>query len=404
MSLSGALELEVSVGPDPAAVEAALGLDESARLGERDGMRGEGRIQNGEVEQMNARIVTIVLASSVYATSVGAQDQCLELIRLSRMKTETLMSQSQFRSTLNAHCEERANARSEGASVGVYGTGDASYARAEASYGKFCSKDTDDRGSESDYQEYVEGVQPGAYAAYAACTAARAEDGVQFEMSEAPARDRLVLAVYNKTSTESTARMSWRGSAPVTCQWDGEEAGTLERIVGPLERVILECIRDSFDSPPLMEPDSVNVIRADGGRAPMLNIPWPKYDEYEDPVPSLFDIRRDLTEELEYLTQRLIALEQEPDTIFGEWQQVDYNRVYAAETDGILVVESGGTGAASFSVRTGESDNVAEMQPRIRGRAFQSSSTPVRKGHYYHVRRRGGRPGTIFAYWIPIGR
>ena len=138
----------------------------------------------------------------------------IELVRLSRMKTQTIMSQSQFASTVNAYCEERSNSSSAAVSAGVAGySGSAS--RAEASYGKFCSRDTDDRGSESDYNEYMEGVQPGAYAAFAACEAARNNDGVQFEMSYAPARDRLVLGIYNRSTTGAMADIFVGGHARV---------------------------------------------------------------------------------------------------------------------------------------------------------------------------------------------
>ena len=110
---------------------------------------------------MHARVVTVFLAS-LHATSVGAQsvgqDHCLELIRLSRMKTQTVLNQSQFRNTVNAYCEEHASSRTQAGSASVFGFGSASAAQAEASYGRFCSKDVDDRGSESDYHEYMEGV------------------------------------------------------------------------------------------------------------------------------------------------------------------------------------------------------------------------------------------------------
>ena len=176
---------------------------------------------------MGTRIPTVFLIALFHTTSVGAQqDQCLELVRLSRMKTQRIMSQSQFASTVNAYCEERSNSSSAAVSAGGAGYS-ASASRAEASYGKFCSRDTDDRGSESDYNEYMEGVQPGAYAAYAACTAARNNDGVQLEMSNAPTRDRLVLGIYNRTDTGDTADMQWDGSDPVTCQWAGDAGGRL---------------------------------------------------------------------------------------------------------------------------------------------------------------------------------
>ena len=260
---------------------------------------------------MGTRIPTVFLIALFHTTSVGAQqDQCLELVRLSRMKTQTIMSQSQFASTVNAYCEERSNSSSAAVSAGGAGYS-ASASRAEASYGKFCSRDTDDRGSESDYNEYMEGVQPGAYAAYAACTAARNNDRVQFEMSGAPTRDRLVLGIYNRTNTGDTADMQWDGSDPVTCQWAGDAGGTPRRTLQPDERAFLECRRNSFDSEPLREPDAVDVFRADGGDAAVLNIPWPKYGPDNSPVQTLEEMKRNLELDMELLRAELERFQEE---------------------------------------------------------------------------------------------
>ena len=261
---------------------------------------------------MGTRIPTVFLIALFHTTSVGAQqDQCLELVRLSRMKTQTIMSQSQFASTVNAYCEERSNSSSAAVSVGGAGYS-ASASRAEASYGKFCGRDTDDRGSESDYNEYMEGVQPGAYAAYAACEAARNNDGVQFEMSGAPTRDRLVLGIYNRTDTGNTADMQWDGSDPVTCQWAGDARGTPRRTLQPNERAFLECRRSSFDSEPLREPDAVDVFRADGGGAAVLNIPWSKYGPDNSPVQTLEEIRQQIDTEVAYLRAAVDELQSGP--------------------------------------------------------------------------------------------
>ena len=317
------------------------------------------------------------------------------------------MSQSQFASTVNAYCEERSNSSSAAVSAGVAGySGSAS--RAEASYGKFCSRDTDDRGSESDYNEYMEGVQPGAYAAFAACEAARDNDGVQFEMSDAPARDRLVLGIYNRSTTGAMADMQWDGSDPVTCQWAGDAGGTPRRTLQPNERVFLECRRSSFDSEPLREPDAVDVFRADGGNAAVLNIPWPKYGPDNSPVQTLEEIRQQLdTEvarlrnEVNALETRMLELAQEP--IFGDWKPVVVSEIHRAESDGFLTAFSGGNGnIAAILLETGESAD--RLGVRNRGGRYEGAAIPVKKGHYYRVRMGSGSGGTVNAFWLQVGR
>ena len=194
----------------------------------------------------------------------------------------------------------------------VSGFGSASAATTTASYAKFCSKNTEDRGNESDYQEYVEGVQPGAYAAYAACTTARENDAVQYEMGQAPTRDRLVLGVWNRTEIQATADLEWSGSDPVDCEWTSREvtpAGIAR--LQPNERATLECRRRGFDVAPIREPDSVNVIRVDGGSAPMLVIPWSKYGPDDNPVMTLEEIRRQLDTEAARLGNEVATLRDE---------------------------------------------------------------------------------------------
>lgn len=380
---------------------------------------------------MGTRIPTVFLIALFHTTSVGAQqDQCLELVRLSRMKTQTIMSQSQFTSTVDAYCEERSNSSAEAVSAGVSGYS-ASASRAEASYGKFCSKDTDDRGSESDYNEYMEGLQPGAYAAYAACTAARNSDGVQFEMSAAPTRDRLVLGIYNRTNTRGTADMQWDGSDPVTCQWAGDAGGTPRRTLEPDERAFLECRRSSFDSEPLREPDAVDVFRADGGDAAVLNIPWPKYGPDNSPVLTLEEVRQQidtevarLRNEVNALEARTRELEQEP-VDFGPPKVMDFDRVHQAPSAGIVSATITTTGAGTIGAVCGwvaDRESSLSQEARARNGLLLSKATvhysdgytrlgdagmsmPVGKGQFWIVGRCGGVPTdtTIVTYFSPLG-
>ena len=327
------------------------------------------------------------------------------------MKTQTIMSQSQFKSTVNAHCEERSNSSAEAGSAGVSGYFSASASRAEASYGKFCSKDTDDRGSESDYHEYMEGVQPGAYAAYAACTAARNSDGVQFEMSEAPTRDRLVLGIYNRTNTRGTADMQWAGSDPVTCQWAGDAGGTPRRTLQPDERAFLECRRSSFDSEPLREPDAVDVFRADGGDAAVLNIPWPKYGPDNSPVLTLEEMKRNLERDMELLRAELAELAERV-VNFGPAEEKALGQAHQARSGGLVTALVGATGdpmrQAICAWVAPDEDSLASPQAREDARMVASDvaqvsggganipygaiSMPVRSGEYWTVTQCAGGP------------
>ena len=245
--------------------------------------------------------LTILLAGA--STVHGQVDNCTELLRLSRTTSRTVEGRSQFRRTVDNFCNEVRTARSGTRSLNLdlgalgLGAGGASEASTNSTFTKYCGDESDERRDESNYQQYLEGIAPGAYAAYAACTTAASND-VQFQMLTSPTREVLELVVYHSTNTPGVrADMSWSASDPVTCQWesfrgDGEVESPQRRILEENERTRLRCRRDTFSADPIREPDFVNVIR-DGGNA-TINIPWSKYGADNNSVQTLDEIRRDL--------------------------------------------------------------------------------------------------------------
>ena len=146
----------------------------------------------------------------------------------------------------------------------------------------------------------------------------------------------------------------------------------------------------------------MNVIRESGDAT--INIPWPKYGRDNNPVPTLDAMRADLMEAVDAMSRRVTDLEERPDTNFGEWEAVEVDRVHRAESDGMLSVSSGGTGAGRFRILVGESDDPREMEWRASVRAFFEAVMPVQKDRYYYIERRSGRRGTVSAYWLAVGR
>ena len=123
-------------------------------------------------------------------------------------------------------CNEVRTARSTNRSLNLDlralgpGAGGASEASTNSTFTKYCGEQSDERRDESNYQQYLEGIAPGAYAAYAACTTAASND-VQFQMLTSPTREVLELVVFHSTNTPGVrADMSWSASDPVTCQWE----------------------------------------------------------------------------------------------------------------------------------------------------------------------------------------
>lgn len=329
------------------------------------------------------------------------------------------MDRSQFTRTVDNFCDETRSARSSNRSLNLdlrvlgIGAGGGSASSTNSAYTKYCSDESDERRDESNYQQYLEGLAPGTHAAYAACTTA-ASNEVQFEMLTSPTRDLLELVVFHETNRPSAvADMSWSASDPVTCQWesfraDGEVEAPQQRVLEANERTRLRCRRDSFNAEPVQEPDFVNVIR-NGGNA-TVNIPWSKYNGQGEPYETLEEIQQQLDAEVASLRnavselgERAQALEEEPDTIFGNWEPVVVNRIHRAESDGFLTAFSGGTGNIA-SIILGTSASEDEPASRNRGGRYEGAATPVKKGQYYQVRVSNGSSGTVTAYWLPAGR
>ncbi len=253
-------------------------------------------------------MTTALVIVLVCGASVQAQvDNCTELLRLTRTTARTVMDRSQFTRTVDNFCNEARTARSDSRSLNVdlrilgIGAGGGSEATTNSAFAKYCSEQSNENRDVLNYQQYLDGIDPGAYAAYDACAAA-ASTGVVFQLLT-PTRDALHLVVSFPTNDPNAqADMSWATIGPVNCQWesfdgDGVVEAAQRRILRADERTRLKCARDSFNSEPIREPDYVNVIR-DGGTA-TINIPWSKYNRQGEPVATLAEIRSTLEETLE---------------------------------------------------------------------------------------------------------
>ena len=275
---------------------------------------------------MRTTITTMLAVASVCATSVHGQvDNCVELLRLSRTTSRTVVDRSQFTRTVNNVCDEIRRARSENRSLnlnvefmGLGLGGGGSNATTDSLYTKYCSDQSAEQSNEFNYQQYLDGLEPGAYAAYQACKTA-ASNGVQFQMLTSPTRGVLELVVFNRTIIHGTqAVMSWSASDPVTCQWesfsgDGEVEASRRRALRENERTRLKCRRDSYNTDPVREPDFINVIR-DGGNA-VINVPWLKYSEQGVPYQTLEEIRRQTDIEIAGLRNEVQSITSEYDEL-----------------------------------------------------------------------------------------
>ena len=375
---------------------------------------------------MRKAITTLVGLASVCATTVNGQvDNCVELLRLSRTTSRTVEDQEQFRSTVNNFCNEVRSARSEKRSLNVdlrvmgLGEGGGAEASTNSLYTRYCSGETDVNYDRRIYRQYLEGIAPGAYAAYDACTTAASND-VQFQMLTSPTRDVLELVVFHETNTPGgRADMSWSASDPVTCNWesfrgDGEVEAPQRRILAENERTRLKCRRGSFNAQPIREPDFVNVIR-NGGNA-TINIPWRKYGPDNTPVQTIEEIRRNLEQEVDALraTHREVA-ERLQVLMSRQWRDVGRSRsedqCYVNDTQypmeiAVTTVNDGGRGFCRLDVVVDGQTILAGLSMSSGSSRRCASTATIPPGSEYRIEADGPNQGQIATWWelrAPVG-
>ena len=268
---------------------------------------------------MRTMITAFLVLLLVGAPSVRGQvdDNCLTLLRLSRTTSRTVMDQEQFSNTIRSFCEEyrRDSATSSSLSLDLrtlgLGAGGGSNASANSLYNKFCRTDEDESHKKGNFEEYLEGVAPGAFEAYRACVDAK-RDGVQINMLGQPTRDHLEMRLSYVTSVGTdAAQLSWRASPSVNCHVDrgGESDESRHFTLSPNERVILACTRNDPMTPPLNDSDHVTVIRRYGDAN--IRIPWQKYNEQGQPILTITAIAQELDRRVQNLQETNRKLNEE---------------------------------------------------------------------------------------------
>ena len=159
---------------------------------------------------------------------------------------------------------------------------------------KYCRFDGDTRELEGSFEEYIEGIDPGAYRAYQDCVEA-SHEGVGIEVMNVNSHRLDLLLSYVTSEGTAPAELTWRSSTPVTCRVDREPEDESESRRFTLElneRVTLGCIRDNPREEPVLQPDYVSVVRNNGDAA--VSVSWSKYDEQGVRYETIAEIQQSL--------------------------------------------------------------------------------------------------------------
>ena len=288
----------------------------------------------GREKAMRITILTILTAGAIGTSSIYGQDQpdrCLELLRYSRTISQTLMSETQFDIAKSNFCSEYQESRAAGRSANYGG----SYELLSVSMGtasnsdqnvasKYCADSEIGGGTSADFQQYLTGIDPGAYSAYSACVNARTS-GVEVRLLGNATRDRLeVLVSFVTDNADDEADLMWTSSTPVTCRSDVAEGGDPDSQRFRLssdERTLLVCSRDNPRADPRIEADYVNVVRRNGNAA--VSIAWQKYNENGTPINTMEAVQDSLARlsaELSMLKENAIIVTDQECGSLGDWE------------------------------------------------------------------------------------
>ena len=271
---------------------------------------------------MKRNLIMLAVVAMLGPTMAYGQavDQCMELLRLSRTSFRTVISERQFQDTKLLFCDEYNRSRQDGKSANYAGSWEllsvsmGTARRTEDNVAsKYCRFEGDKRKLEASFEEYINGIDPGAYGAYQACVAAR-QDGVHISLLGEITQDLMELRVEHTSSTgKEAAELTWSSSAPVNCYVDreGEASGSRRFSLAINERVVLVCSRDDPGTSPVLQPDYVNVVRNNGNAS--VSVSWPKYDHQGTPYQTLEQFRKQIDTELSNLRDKInnnvVALE-----------------------------------------------------------------------------------------------
>lgn len=85
---------------------------------------------------------------------------------------------------------------------------------------------------------------------------------------------------------------------------------------------------------------------------------------------------------------------------FGQWANLDSDTVYQAESDGFVVVRTGGDNPASVVVDVGEA--VDRLTMRTRAGRWDGVVCPVPRASYWRVRSVSGPRRSVTVWWLPV--
>jgi hypothetical protein len=227
---------------------------------------------------MRRQILGTASVFVIYAqTLAGQQAECTKLIALSRLNHTVIHDQGTVAAQATQFCNEYSQHKDDSS----YWEGSASYKFFSASLShssssvhdiasRYCGASSSNSAASDAYQEYIESIAPGAYAAYAQCLVVPAE--LKFSVDEPsvlPSQFTMSVNYISSVLNAPSAQIVATASSGVSCKWNQTNSRTISLASG--SSGILDCSRTNPGA-----RGFVNIVRTNGPG--QLTIPWQAYD------------------------------------------------------------------------------------------------------------------------------
>ena len=260
-------------------------------------------------------VVSVVLGvGSAVTQEAAAQDDCAEVIRMSRHTTSVVQTKDHFEEHAKNFCDEYNSSRSSSRSRSYEASfellaGSMSGSRTSESQvaSKYCSTNERESRRQDAYEQYLNTVSPGAFSAYDTCKKFLST-GTQIALSAVHEKEMFVT-LRNSLDT-GEARIKYSGTQGIDCRWDASDANEQSQdpwVLKPRSAAVVKCNRTSPT-----QKDSVIVYTSTSPSTP-LTFPWSAYNKERQPVDSL----RDLQQQLATLGRDVTNVNAELDTVNG---------------------------------------------------------------------------------------
>jgi hypothetical protein len=236
----------------------------------------------------------LAIALAAICLPAASQQGCETVISMSRLQAVSISNNQTVQQHATNFCQEysKNKGKSGGSNFGAsykflsasFGSSNASV---EAVASKYCSASDSSLAKTDSYQEYVETIAPGAFAAYDQCLRFTKSDltfAVDLTMLF-PREVSATLGFASQVSGNSQAKLRYESTSGTSCTWNGSP--TQEFTLQHPSSASLKCTRTNIS-----EPSGVKVIRTDSGAQQSMSFRWIAYDPSGQPVDSLLALQK----------------------------------------------------------------------------------------------------------------